>query len=178
MKPSRGNKNRSGAVPRRSEENSAAVSESQVPKRKGIGGGTPGNLNAAKNCLPALRRLRRGGTLPSKLQRVVEIAEREAGDIEADKGGVERMTAVERSLLQNWRISRSCLLLVLDELLERGAVMVKSDGSWDLQPGMQRLTGLLGEERRALLALGLDRREVPVISLQEYLRGKANREEE
>ncbi len=67
------------------------------------------------------------------------------------------MTGGEQAMLQVWKTARQTTLLILHELVERGAV-VEKDGCWDLAPGVQRLAGFLGQERAALLALGLNSR--------------------
>ncbi len=53
-------------------------------------------------------------------------------------------------------------------MLKKSEVLVKEDGSWDLQPGAQRLTPFLSAQRAALLALGLERRAKPV-DLKAYI---------
>jgi len=119
--------------------------------------GPPGNLNAARSILPVIRRLQKGKPLPENLARVAAISDREAEQLIADKGGLENMTGGEQAMLQVWKTARQTTLLILHELVERGAV-VEKDGCWDLAPGVQRLAGFLGQERAALLALGLDSR--------------------
>lgn len=96
--------------------------------------GPPGHLHTAKSVLPALNRLRFGKPLPQNLARVAAIADREAEMLAADKGGLDNMTAGERLMLNAWRTARQATLMILNELIERGAVMVK-DGQWNLQPG-------------------------------------------
>ena len=120
-------------------------------------GGQPGNLSAAKSVIPALRRLRQGKPLPPKLARVTALVDREAGRFANSKGGLEYMAEGEQMMLNVWRMARTATLLILDELIERGAVVVQ-DGTWDLQPGLTRLSKFLSEERAALLAIGLGRR--------------------
>lgn len=116
--------------------------------------GPVGNLNAARSILPALRRLRQGKPLPPDLARVTALADLEAKGLEADKPD---MTAGERAILNVWRTARTAVLLILDELVRRGAVVVEN-GKWDLQPGTARLSKFLAEERAALMSLGLERR--------------------
>lgn len=130
--------------------------------------GPPGNMHGAKSVLPALRRLRQGKPLPPGLARVAELADWEADMLAADKGGLDAMTGGERLMLSIWRSARQASLLILNELVERGAV-VAEDGKWDLQPGAQRLAKFLAEERAALLALGLHRRAKDATSLDEIL---------
>ncbi len=137
--------------------------------KKGRSGPPPGNLNAAKSVLPALARLRRGKSLPPEMGRVLALANREAEELITDRGGWENLTGAERLMLSNWKSARKAELLIWDELLERGAVWVKEDGSWDLQPGAQRLAPFLSAQRAALLALGLTTRKSP-IDLRDYLR--------
>jgi hypothetical protein len=132
------------------------------PVHKSKGGqpgrsGPPGNLNASKSILPALRRLQKGKPLPAPLQRVTAIADREAALIVSDKGGPENMTGGERLMLNVWRTARQATLLILYEMAQRGIIVTK-DGEWDLQPGAQRLVKFLAEERSALVAMKFDQR--------------------
>jgi len=76
-------------------------------------------------------------------------------------------------MLNVWRSARQAVLLILNEMVERGAVSVE-DGKWDLQPGAQRLAKFLSEERAALLALGLQRRAKDAGSLEALLDDAAN----
>jgi len=132
-----------------------------------------GNLNAARSIVPALKRLAKGKPLPENLQRVAEMAEIEAADLAADKGGLTNMTAGERAMLGIWKSAKAAELLVLFELVERGAIKVEPDGkTWDLQPGYQRLVKILSEQRAALVQLGLERRAKQVPTLAEYLKAK------
>ncbi len=140
--------------------------------RKGRSGPPPGNLNAAKSVLPALARLRRGKSLPPELGRVLALANREAEELVTDRGGWGNLTGAERLMLSNWKSARKAELLIWSELLERGPVQVKQDGSWDLQPGAQRLAPFLSAQRAALLALGLERRE-KALDLKAYIAGRA-----
>ncbi len=103
--------------------------------KKGKSGPPRGNLNAAKNVLSALVRLQKGKSLPPELNRVTVMANQEANELISDKGGWENMGGAERLMLSNWKSARKAELLIWNELLERGAVLVKEDGSWDLQPG-------------------------------------------
>ena len=136
--------------------------------KKGKSGPPRGNLNAAKNILSALTRLQRGKSLPPELNRVTVMANQEANELISDKGGWENMGGAERLMLSNWKSARKAELLIWNELLGRGAVLVKEDGSWDLQPGAQRLAPFLSAQRAALLALGLERRAKPV-DLKAYI---------
>ena len=95
------------------------------------------------------------------------LANREAEQLVTDKGSWGNMSGAERLMLSNWKSARKAELLIWHELLERGAILVKEDGSWDLQPGAQRLAPFLSAQRAALLALGLTRRQRPV-DLREY----------
>jgi len=136
--------------------------------KKARSGPLQGNLNAAKNVLSALVRLKRGKSLPRELNRVAMMANQEADELISDKGGWENMSGAERLMLSNWKSARKAELLIWSELLERGAVLARDDGSWDLQPGAQRLAPFLSAQRAALVALGLKRREKPV-DLRAYL---------
>jgi len=128
-------------------------------------GGQRGNLNAARSVLPALRRLRGGEPLPPGLARVAALADRGADHFAASKGGREHMSAGELLMLGVWHTAKMAELIILDELVERGAVVVE-DGRWDLQPGLGRLVKFLAEQRAALLALGLGSRARDVNPLQ------------
>ncbi len=139
---------------------------------RGKGGAPHGNLNAAKNVLSAVARLGRGKPLPPELNRVTMMANQEASELISDKGGWDNMSGAERLMLSNWKSARKAELLIWSELLERGPVQVKQDGSWDLQPGAQRLAPFLSAQRAALLALGLERRE-KALDLKAYIAGRA-----
>ena len=134
---------------------------------RGKGGAPHGNLNAAKNVLSTLARVGRG-----ELNRVTMMANQEASELISDKGGWDNMSGAERLMLSNWKSARKAELLIWSELLERGPVQVKQDGSWDLQPGAQRLAPFLSAQRAALLALGLERRE-KALDLKAYIAGRA-----
>ncbi|MDA2926325.1 hypothetical protein MYX78_03665 [Acidobacteria bacterium AH-259-G07] len=110
----------------------------------------------------------KGLQLPARLQRIVQLADMEANDLAADKGGLKFMTAGERAMLSNWKLARQCTLIILHELVERGAIQEK-DGVWDLQPGLARLGPFLGQERAALQALGLQRKERNITTLSQIL---------
>ena len=140
--------------------------------KKGKSGAPHGNLNAAKGVLSALVRLQRGKSLPPELSRVAMLANEEAEELISDKGGWENMSGAERLMLSNWTSARKAELLIWNELLERGAAQVNENGSWDLQPGAQRLAPFLSAERAALMALGLERRE-KTLDLKAYIAEKA-----
>ena len=135
--------------------------------------GPPGNLNAGRSCLAAIRRLQQGRPLPSSLVRVAALANQEADELIRDKGGWENMNGAERLMLANWISARKAELLIWNELIDRGSVFVKEDGSWDLQPGAQRLAVFLGVQHRCLAALGLKRRQDKVLDLKTYLETNA-----
>jgi hypothetical protein len=118
--------------------------------------GPPGNMNAVRSVVPALRRLRQGKPLPPELARVTALADQEAELLVSDKGGLDNMSGGERLLLNVWRTARQATLLILSEMAARGAIAAEGD-KWDLQPGAQRLAKFLSEERAALLGLGLQR---------------------
>ena len=136
--------------------------------KKGKSGPPRGNLNAAKNVLSALVRLQQGKSLPPALNRITVMADQEAEELISDKGGWENMSGGERLMMANWTSARKAELLIWNELLERGAVLVGEASAWDLQPGVQRLAPFLSAQRAALLALGLERREKPV-DLKAYI---------
>lgn len=135
--------------------------------------GPPGHLHSAKSVIPALRRLRQGKPLPPELARVAALADQEAELLIADKGGLTNMTGGERLMLNVWRSARQAVLLILNEMVSRGAVSAE-DGKWDLQPGAQRLAKFLSEERASLLALGLQRRAKDAGSLDALLHDAAS----
>lgn len=134
-------------------------------------GGRPGNLNAAKSAQPALKRLKLGQPLPDYLERITSLADFEAGELISDKGGLDGMTGAEKLMVANWKSARAAELLIWHYLLKTNAAVQisKEKSTWDLQPGMQRLSVFLAEQRRCLVALGLERRAKPIQSLQEYL---------
>lgn len=133
--------------------------------------GPPGNLHNARSVLPVLRRLTSGKPLPPELVRIGTLVESQAVGLEGDKGGRDSMTAGEQAMLDIWRTARTATLLILAEMIERGAI-VQMESGWDLAPGAQRLARFLAEERQALLALGLNRRAKEV-DLAVYLADKA-----
>lgn len=117
-----------------------------------------------------------GKALPAKYNRIVEVAEQETVELVSDKGGVENMSGGEKLMLANWKAARQAEMLIWYEMLQRGAV-VERDGVWDLQPGMAKLGTFLTAQRQALQALGLERRQMPVQTVQDYLRQKAEEKE-
>ena len=140
-------------------------------------GGQPGNLNSARSCLPAIARLGDGKPLPRDLARIVTIAEQEKQELTSDKGGWDVMGGAERLMVSVWASARKAELLIWAELIDRGAVQAKEDGTWDLQPGVQRLSPFLAAQHRALIALGLKRRENPVYTLEDYMEKKYSNKE-
>ncbi len=132
-------------------------------------GAPKGNLNSAKSVLPALKRLKKGKPLPAELTRVVALVDREADELVSDRGGWSGITGAERLVISTWKSARQAELLIWQELIDRGAVMSNPDGSWDLQPGAQRLASFLSAQRAALVALGLERKAKPVQDLHTYL---------
>ena len=141
----------------------AATSEKRKP------GGQPGNLNRAKNVLSALKRVQQGKPLPANLTRITALAEQEALELVSDRGGWEFMSGAEKLMIGVWKSARQTELLIWHEMIERTAIQVDESGVWDLQPGLQRLAPFLAAQHRALVALGLERRQRPVADLQAYL---------
>ena len=141
----------------------AARSETRKP------GGQPGNLNRAKNVLSALKRVQQGKPLPANLTRIMALAEQEASELVSDRGGWEFMSGAEQLMIGVWKSARQSELLIWAEVIERTAIQVDEGGTWDLQPGLQRLAPFLAAQHRALVALGLERRQRPVSDLQTYL---------
>ena len=78
----------------------------------------------------------------------------------SDKGGVDGMTGGEKLLVANWKSARMAELIVWHYLLKTNAPIQlnKDKSSWDLQPGLSRLSVFLAEQRRCVMALGLERR--------------------
>ena len=134
-------------------------------------GGQQGNLNAAKDIRPALKRLQQGKPLPPDLERVVALADREKQVLVSDRGGLDHMSGAEKLMVNNWASARKAELLIWNELIEKGAIMVTENG-WDLQPGVQRLASFLMSQHRALVALGLERKQKDVMDLQTYVAEK------
>ncbi len=134
-------------------------------------GGQPGNLNRAKTAVPALKRLQLGQPLTDYLERITSLADFEAGELVSDKGGIESMTGGEKLLVSNWKSARMAELLIWHYYLKTTVAVQlnKEKSTWDLQPGMQRLSVFLAEQRRCVMALGLERRAKPVQDLQAYL---------
>ena len=135
-------------------------------------GGQPGNLNRAKTAVPALKRLKLGQALPDYLERITSLADFEAGELISDRGGVEGMTGGEKLLVANWKSARMAELLIWHYLLKTNAPirLSKDKRAWDLQPGLSRLSVFLAEQRRCVMALGLERRSRNVTDLQDYLK--------
>ncbi len=137
----------------------------------GKGSGAPmGNLNAAKNILPAIKRVQQGRSLPASLTRITTLADREAQELISDRGGTQVMSGAERLMIGIWKSARQIELLIWNELIERGAIESDENGNWDLQAGVQRLGPLLVAQHRALTSLGLERKKENVKNLKDYLR--------
>ena len=80
------------------------------------------------------------------------------------------MSGAEKLMTGVWKSARQGELLIWAEVIERNAIQVDESGAWDLQPGLQRLAPFLAAQHRALVALGLERRQRSVSDLQTYLR--------
>ena len=142
----------------------------ELKERSKRGRGAPvGNLNRAKNIVPALKRVQQGRPLPGNLTRITALAEQEASELVSDRGGWEFMSGAEQLMIGVWKSARQSELLIWHEVIERTAIQVDEGGTWDLQPGLQRLAPFLAAQHRALVALGLERRQRPVSDLQTYL---------
>ncbi len=133
-------------------------------------GAQPGNLNAAKSVVPAIRRLLAGKPLTAELMRVIELVEMEEDAITADLGGRDNITSQEQALLNSWKTCRSVEMLVMFELFQKGAIVQREGGEWDLQPAIGRLGKFLSEGRQTLQALGLERRAKSVTDLATYIK--------
>lgn len=131
--------------------------------------GPPGNMHGARHGVTSWLRRR---ALPVHKQHVAQMIEDYRDALLVCKGGKEGATEVEVALVENASRAYGASLLILEEGKARGLVR-EVDGSWDLAPGLTRLTGFLNAERTALLGLGLARREKAVPSLQEWLEARA-----
>lgn len=121
--------------------------------------GPPGNLHAAKHGRQAWLKRR---ALPVHLAHVRELVQAEEEALLSDKGGDSNVTAAERALIQDCGTAYGLIMLALEEARTRGCITVDPQGVWDLQPGLQRLKGLIDSRRMNLLALGLQRRAKPI----------------
>lgn len=97
---------------------------------------------------------------------------RDAADIVRDLGGEKNLTAMQRAMVDNWKVSHTAILLIVTELAEREVMTRRKDGSIDIQPALRSLSPFLQQERSALQALGMERRAQDAISLQEYVASK------
>jgi len=147
---------------------------------KNKGGAPVGNLNRATSALPAMERLKKGKALPADLQRVLQMAQNESQGLIEHLGGQEVITHSELLLARAWRRAYQGELLIWNHILEGGSAILtdEAEGSWDLQPGVQRLAGLISVQHRILKTLGLERRAKNVNSLEAYVQSKYGREEE
>jgi hypothetical protein len=128
-------------------------------------------MNAARSGVTSWLKRR---ALPGNRQHVaIMVTDYEAGLVTC-KGGKDDTTEVEMALIRNAGLARGACLLILEEAATRGLVHLKNDLGWDLHPGLARLVQFLGAERQALVALGLERREQNVGTLDEYLKGLAD----
>ena len=137
-------------------------------KKRGRAGAPKGNLNSARSILPALKRIQQGKPLPAKLTRITALAESEGSELASDKGGWEFMSGAEKLMIGVWKSARQSELLIWAEVIERTAIQVDETGNWDLQPGLQRLAPFLTAQYRALVALGLERREKNVQDVEAW----------
>ena len=86
-------------------------------------------------------------------------------------------TEAEQLLTTAWMGARAGELLIWDHIISGNpAIKKEEDGSWDLQPGVQRLMGFLSVQARILKPLGLERRAKDVHSLEHYMRENYGRE--
>lgn len=125
--------------------------------RKGRSG-PPGNLNAARNGFQTWRRRR---ALPVEKGHVTKLVDAEEQDLVSHVGGERSMTAVERAIIHDNGMALGLILLALEEARARGCIVLTPTG-WDLQPGLQRIKGLLDTRRQNLQVLGVKRREKDV----------------
>lgn len=117
--------------------------------------GPPGNLHAAKSGRQAWLKRR---ALPAHLSHVKTMVLHEEQALICDKGGDSNVTAGEQALIQDCGTAYGLILLALEEAHTRGCITVDPQGRWDLQPGLQRLKGLIDSRRMNLISLGLQRR--------------------
>lgn len=82
------------------------------------------------------------------------------------------MSGAEQLMVANWKSARQAELLIWQEMIEKAAILCNPDGSWDLQPGAQRLASFLSAQRSALVALGIEGRAKPVQDLDSCLAEK------
>lgn len=129
-------------------------------------------MNRAKTAVPALKRLQLGQPLPDYLERITSLADFEAGELISDKGGPNAMTGGEKLLVANWKSARMAELLIWHYYLKTTVAVQlnKEKSTWDLQPGMQRLSVFLAEQRRCVMALGLERRARNVTDPQTWIK--------
>ena len=116
----------------------------------------------ARVSLADVRRARRFGHVAESLKPLAVQAERELGELLADKG--EAVTAAERVVLED--VARLGLLLRAEF-----ARYLKSGD----QTSAARVTALAGQRRSSLAAVGLDRRSRE-IQLEDYIDAKASEE--
>jgi hypothetical protein len=124
--------------------------------------GPPRNLNAASYSWRTFWRRR---ALRATDKWILPVIESYACGLASDKPG---LTEGERRVIEVAQIARGATMLILAEAARSGFVC-KVDGTWDLAPGAKELGKFLSVERSALIALGLERRAKPVLSLSDYL---------
>ena len=102
------------------------------------------------------------------------MAENENQGLIDHLGGQEAITHSELLLARAWRRAYQGELLIWNHILEGGSAILTdgADGSWDLQPGVQRVAGLISIQHRILKTLGLERRAKNVNDLEAYVRSK------
>ena len=127
--------------------------------------GPPGNLNAARNGFQTWRRRR---ALPVEKGHVTKLVDAEEQDLVSHVGGERSMTAVERAIIHDNGMALGLILLALEEARVRGCIVLTPTG-WDLQPGLQRIKGLLDTRRQNLQVLGVKRRAKLVTDLDALL---------
>ena len=112
-------------------------------------------VRAARVSLPDVRRLRYFGVVSDSLKPLATQAERELGELLADKG--EAVTAAERCVLED--VARVGLILRAEfaRYLETQDPVAAS-----------RVTALVGQRRASLQAVGLGRRSRE-IELEDYI---------
>jgi hypothetical protein len=127
--------------------------------------GPPGNLNSVKKPWEVFFRRR---ALRPEDRWIAPIVSRYGTDLIADQGGADDISTARRGLVEIIQLNRGAAMLVLAEAARSGFI-VETDDGWDLAPGAKELGKFLGNELRALVALGLERRQRDALDLKTYL---------
>jgi hypothetical protein len=123
--------------------------------------GPPGNLNSVKRPWAVFWRRR---ALQPKNTWLWPLVEEYGRELARGCGGDRKISAAARALVENAQVSRACIMLILLEAKEKGAIRQLEDGSWDLQPGMRDLPKFLAAERGPLIALDQKPKKLPPLA--------------